>query len=398
MARLPAKFLMKTHQKKRKERDRNEDEESDKSPSKLDPIPSDVEVEILSRLPGKSVIKFRCVSKMWSSIIRSQIFVDSFFSVSSRRSRFIIAFSNSRLFIFSSSHEGEESSSLAANLDMEIPSLTLAHGSNCPSLDGFIVSCHGAHFTICNPTTGQVITFPTKGTLTVLGYDPLHHQFKALSLLRSPSPPPGQDHYCEMHEVLTLGAGGESRNQVITPPYRPLTRGLCINGFVYYGAWSPAPTNPVIVCFDVRYERLSFIKVPKSVLSMQSDSMLIEYKGKLASIARPPFAPFHSFDLWILEDVKEHDWSKQTFELPFPLVNMTSPGTNKAGEIIFAPKTLPHDAQPFFILYYNLERKDIRRVQIHGIADDQGFRRRYRLSGSCCVSISPHHVESIASF
>ncbi|VVB01406.1 unnamed protein product [Arabis nemorensis] len=290
MSRLPAKSLMKTHQKKRKEQDRNEDDES---PSKLVSIPFDLELEILTRLPGRSLIKFRCVSKIWFSMFRD------FFSMSSTRSRFIIVFSNNvpadfnakRLFIFSASHEGEESSSLVANLDMEIPSLTLAHGSNYPSVHGFV------------------------GTLTYFGYDPLHHQFKALTLLPTPSPSPGQDHWCHLHEVITLGAG-ESRNQVTTLLYRPLTRGLCINGFVYYGAWESTPTNPVIVCFDVRYERISFIKAPKGVLLMQSDSMLTEYKGKLASIARNPFVPFLSFDLWILEDVKKHDWSKQTFELP----------------------------------------------------------------------------------
>lgn len=167
MSRLPAKI----HQKKRKELDTNEDNESDKKPSKLYPmIPFDLEVEILTRLPGRSLIKFRCVSKIWSSMIRSQRFIHDFFSMSSTRSRFIIAFSNSvpefhakHLFMFSASHEGHESSSLVANLDMVIPSLTLALGSNCPSIHGFVGSCHGAQFTICNPTTRQVITFPSKG-------------------------------------------------------------------------------------------------------------------------------------------------------------------------------------------------------------------------------------------
>ena len=61
----------------------------------------------------------------------------------------------------------------------------------------------------------------------------------------------------------------------------------------------------VIVCFHVRYERLSFIKVPRDVLVRECESILIEYKGKLASIARNPLS-FSSFDLWILENVKKH--------------------------------------------------------------------------------------------
>ncbi|XP_010478449.1 PREDICTED: uncharacterized protein LOC104757409 isoform X2 [Camelina sativa] len=79
-----------------KERDCNT--EKGTSSSKVASIPLDLEIEILSRLPAKSLMKFQCVSKMWSSIIRSQSFVDSFFSMSSMtQSRFLISFSNGAL-------------------------------------------------------------------------------------------------------------------------------------------------------------------------------------------------------------------------------------------------------------------------------------------------------------
>ncbi|CAM8915227.1 unnamed protein product [Rhodiola kirilowii] len=41
---------------------------------KLPELPHDVIVDILSRLPCKSLLKFRCVSKQWNSIIRSHKF------------------------------------------------------------------------------------------------------------------------------------------------------------------------------------------------------------------------------------------------------------------------------------------------------------------------------------
>ncbi|CAA7049462.1 unnamed protein product [Microthlaspi erraticum] len=379
MATHTRKFLVNAHQQ-RKLLCRKEDVERDKSPGKLDQLPLDVEVETLMRLPGKSLMKFQCVSKIWSSIIRSQSFVDSYYAMSSARgSRFIVALSNSvgaevdarRLFIFSSSHEGEEtSSSLVANLDMTIPSVTLAHGSKCTSVHGFVGCCHGLQFTVCNPSTGKFNTFPCKGARTSLGYDPVDDQFKALTLVSSPD----EYHRFLVHEVITFGGGGVvSRSEITFSPYYPITTGICIGGFVYYGAWAPRlRTTPVFVCFDVRNERLSFITTPKDVLVWEGYTVLIEYKGKLAAIVRFPFAPFHRFDLWILEDVKKHVWSKQTFELPFsPGMgrDVTSQGTNKAGEIIFSPTTLTYHVQPFYIFYYNLDRKDMRRVRIHGIAD-----------------------------
>ncbi|EFH69905.1 predicted protein [Arabidopsis lyrata subsp. lyrata] len=215
-------------------------------------------------------------------------------------------------------------------------------------------------------------------------YDLVGDHFKVFDLVTSP------DQFLGflVHEVITLGRGGrgETPNQVTTAPYYPVTNnGFCINGFLYYAAWARR------MRMDPRLGML---------VAWESDSVLIEYKGKLASIVRDPLS-FSRFDLWILEDVKKHDWSKQTFELPFPLVNrMTSPGTNKAGEIIFAPMFLPYDVeQPFFVFYYNVERKDIRRVRLQGIADNKEFRHRYGLivAAHMSVSISPEHIESIAS-
>lgn len=70
--------------------------------------------------------------------------------------------------------------------------------------------------------------------------------------------------------------------------------------------------------------------------------------------------------------------SKQTFELPYYLLDKISPDTNKAGEIVFAPLKLSHGSELLFCS--------------HGIADDEGFRRRYGLVGDCSVSVSPQDV------
>ncbi|KAG2317943.1 hypothetical protein Bca52824_021065 [Brassica carinata] len=61
-------------------------------------------------------------------------------------------------------------------------------------------------------------------------------------------------------------------------------------------------------------------------------------------------------------------------------------GTNKAGEIIFSPTTLPGRAKPFYVFYFNPDTKSTRRVRIHGVADTEEFWSRYGLTGICCVS------------
>lgn len=340
---FPAKFGLKPHTKKL-------GDEKDRRPIRADPIPLDLEEAILTRLPAKSLMKFRCVSKMWSSMIRSQKFVDSYYAMSSAtRSRFTIAFSNGVfaeddakrcLFIFSCSHEGDKSSSsLVANLDKTIPGVSMSLVSMCPSVHGFVTHSYVDRFTICNPSTGQALTIPCKRSRTSLGYDPVEDQFKALTLVSSIHHL--HDEGSLVHEVITGIGGGESRHEVTSPLYYPVKNGPCINGFMYYGAWAPRlRTNPVIVCFDVRYERLSFIKAPKDVVFFGSDSILIEYNGKLASIVRYPLS-FSSFDLWILEDVEKQEWSKQTFELPYSLMHMTSRAQTRLVKS-FLPQKLCH--------------------------------------------------------
>ncbi|XP_009129819.1 F-box protein At1g30790 [Brassica rapa] len=281
-------------------------------------LPYDMEVETLSRLAGKSLMKFLCVSKTWSSLIRSQRFVASYYAA--KPSRFVVAFTNSacsdpkRLFILSGEEEATSSSScssLVANLDMTIPSVTLPHGAyKYFSVHGFIACFELSNFIICNPSTGQVVTFYCKAPGTSLGYDPVDDQFKALTQVTS-----NYDHNPSVmvHEVINT--------------------------------WTRRSS--------VSNERiLSFITTPQEVLVWQAFTSLIEYKGKPAVVVPICLGEggyaFDRFNLWILEDVTKHEWSKQTFELslslPFTLgmgQRMISQGTNKAGEIIFSPTSLP---------------------------------------------------------
>jgi len=114
-----------------------------------------------------------------------------------------------------------------------------------------------------------------------VGYDPIDDQQKALSVSV-----PSRKRNLE-HKVLTLGGGGQGWRhiEVTNAPFSPVTVGVSIDGFVYYGAYSPTPPmNPVLVCFDVRSEKISFIKAPNDVLQWGYEAIFIEYKGKLGPL------------------------------------------------------------------------------------------------------------------
>ncbi|KAL1210891.1 F-box/kelch-repeat protein [Cardamine amara subsp. amara] len=54
-----------------------------KSHGRTPEIPFDLVIEILRRLPAKSLVKFKSVSKIWSSFICSRNFTNSFLRVTS---------------------------------------------------------------------------------------------------------------------------------------------------------------------------------------------------------------------------------------------------------------------------------------------------------------------------
>ncbi|KAL0724127.1 hypothetical protein Bca4012_038726 [Brassica carinata] len=72
-----------------------------------DPNPLDVTREILLRLPAKSLVRFRCVSKLWSFLTTEPDFIKSFTTRSSSRPRLLLSFGKqaTRLFFSLPQHE-----------------------------------------------------------------------------------------------------------------------------------------------------------------------------------------------------------------------------------------------------------------------------------------------------
>ncbi|KAL1195531.1 putative F-box protein [Cardamine amara subsp. amara] len=62
--------------------DKNDDVKDRSQPH---PIPLDLMLEILSRLPAQSIGRSRCVSKLWSSFSTLQRFINSYATRSSAR-------------------------------------------------------------------------------------------------------------------------------------------------------------------------------------------------------------------------------------------------------------------------------------------------------------------------
>ncbi|CAN7076380.1 hypothetical protein Bca4012_075847 [Brassica carinata] len=332
--------------------------------SRIQSIPTDLTIEILSRLPEKSVARFSCVSKLWSSITSDPSFP---------RSRLLLCFQkHNDLFISSIPHHNQNSNrSYSSSLSFDHH-----HMTKLPLHFDLYQSTESVHGLICfvlnnpivwNPSTRQSITLPAiptpckdwKKVELFLGYDPIEGKHKLVCVPYKRT--------CYVCRVFTLGSSQESWRTVKTNcRHRPTgyTYGQCIEGVIYYLASSLEGDDRVVMSFDVRSEKFDMIRLPSN-----SDwDVLITYKGRLGLFEID--YGITNRRLWILEDAEKHNWSGQDFLLPFGDLDARSfklKGFTHAGEFIFVPEMT---SQPAYILLCDPVRNSWRKFEFKGIADE----------------------------
>nr|VDD14415.1 unnamed protein product [Brassica oleracea] len=363
-------------------------------------IPDDLVLEIFSRLPLKAITRCRCVSKLLESMLRSQYFTESFLIKSFARPQLLFACKDdSKLFFFSSpqpENPEENSYVVAANHLERFP---CSDRFSAPT-SGFF-SCYGFSLimncelenVICNPSTGQSLTLPPIlksrkgfGVEIYLGYEPIAKEFKVLSMeLWSES----GEWISAKHQVLTLGTKNLSWRMVkCCIPHNCSDKWICISGVIYYEApdnW--ASMRSMVVCFDLRSEKFSFVNfMETSSKEMPVSTTLINYNDKLGLLMSGDSddnsgygcicGESKSLELWVLQDAGKNEWSKHVYVLPPPWEDVVSEDMHIAGmvgvnEIVLTPW---YKSVPPYVIYFNVERKTITKVGIRGMEAFRGKR------------------------
>ncbi|KAG7656037.1 F-box-like domain superfamily [Arabidopsis suecica] len=136
-----------------------------------DSIPTDLIYEILSRLSVKPITRFRCVSKLWESIICRQDFTELFHNRSSSNPRLLIGVIQGGEWNFFSSpqpqnHYGKSSLVVAADSHMKFSEdkrpRYYSYASGLLYFPNIRISNHNDDVVrvICNPSTGQYAILP----------------------------------------------------------------------------------------------------------------------------------------------------------------------------------------------------------------------------------------------
>ncbi|CAN6173887.1 unnamed protein product [Urochloa humidicola] len=242
-------------------------------------IPDELIFSILSRLPAKSVIRFRCVSKAWLAMTSSQTFVDAHlgFSKASRLTQLIVPgepFQQQRgpktplyMEFYKYMHIGGRGSVSELVYGQHIPG---EFSERAPPLhcDGLILTyTRDQEIMLCNPATKEFLALP-KGTthgvvgdqLVGFGRDPCSTRYKVARFFYQRRAGAGGTSQVECKlEVLTLGTNVWRRT--VDPPCRVF--GLSpahIRGFIY---WRPyLRSNRFFVRFSLADEIFSQVPYP----------------------------------------------------------------------------------------------------------------------------------------
>ncbi|XP_010417686.1 PREDICTED: F-box/kelch-repeat protein At3g04660-like [Camelina sativa] len=307
-------------------------------------IPRELIVEILVRVPARSIARFICVSKLWSSIVRSQDFTNSYQLLMTRRSDptrprllfslFCQSMNMQQLFLSqqdpSSDHHKVKNISMRHPTPLSYEFSTPVRGLICCQYDGNKVM-------IGNPSTGQFLPLPRiksrtrrRDIFSFFGYDPVNDVYKVLCMtvvLGLGGPLRRWSGYVSQeHQVFTLGANQEWRKfNVIKPPAG--------GGF----------------------------------------QNLVNYNGKLALAAREVNNTL--LPLWVLKDAcSETKWYRSFVAFLYPSwlelagkVSFELRGTLSTGELIFAPLS---PINPVHLISFDPKRNFAKKVVVEGLGDN----------------------------
>ncbi|KAG7564746.1 F-box associated interaction domain [Arabidopsis suecica] len=356
-------------------------------------MPIDLLIDIFTRLPLEDVARCRCVSKLWSSILRRRDFTQLFLKISSTRPRILFTFLYKGRRIFYSIPQDLDpdrnnySSPIIPHYQMHFPKGLASSDKVCPPILGLICNKSKKPL-ICNPSTGEYMSLPkARNEMSpFFGYDPIDKLFKVLCL---------SDDF--VFQVSTLGTSGEEMTwrMVECPvPHYPLSAEICIDGVLYYlakvrGNISTLPF--MVVCFDYRLERFKFLDLVLITVS----SALINYNGKLGVLSASSYRVDYNteaIELRVLEDADEVKWSKTVYKFPYYWKDLAENtylyivGMTTTGEIVLSTCYVHN---PFYIFYYNTVKNSVVRVRI-----DFGIKPLRALKCSK-ISTFVNHVENV---
>ncbi|XP_062162941.1 F-box/kelch-repeat protein At3g06240-like [Alnus glutinosa] len=333
-------------------------------------LPNEVIAEILSRLPVKSIIRFRSVSKTWCSLISSPHFIATHLSRALSNPQYP---SNLVFHHFDYPLKKDRSPAISIHLlslDPEIQERSLFiprfdHavtrdpsdfiGSRClrdcmeviGSSNGLFCLTRGFDsYVLCNPSIQKAISFPHPNIglrrldtdIHGFGYCPKTDDYKVVRVVYVE----GTTH--SLVEIYTLRSGAWRSFKAPCPPYEFIEpfgptslRNIFFNGAVHWPARTPDFQRNFIVLFDMEDEVFREMAMPKRLQGKEGKEFLMAVvDGLLALIPYGDDIEDNDMPVWVMKEYgRAESWTKQ-FDIKFECGSYSYGliGFTKNGEVL----------------------------------------------------------------
>ncbi|KAK2966934.1 hypothetical protein RJ640_002119 [Escallonia rubra] len=384
----------------------NEAQKQRRKPADISQIPVEIVLDILSRLPAKTLLTLKCVSKPWCSFIRDPVLVDLRFSRAisggpDNFALFISAYNHStseRHFLSASLHDGAATTHL----------LTLPKSGSDPAesehINGLVLfrrrnglSDPNSFAYICNPSTRQILKLPKVASIdtsvpyiayycyNLFGFDPIANEHKVLNIVIPRAYGLDGKATCKIFSFKTfkwrkveavlpfdaIGANLSFWQSDEVGDVRPQV-GVCVSGVLH---WMLKFVDG-IMAFDLKEEKFSVIPLPPDALPANylathgifvsvNHPYLIQIDGVLALVCCERFAKRKIIEVWMLEDYGKQVWVKETITFqdrwtkkgtPYPMDVIYT------GEVLLRPHTISGNRMR--VPLYDRKKKSFRFVEI----------------------------------
>ncbi|XP_076944666.1 putative F-box protein At1g32420 [Bidens hawaiensis] len=304
-------------------------------------FPSDIIEEIVLRLPIKSILRFRSVSKPWLSRISDQSFSKLHFTratAAHRTALFIAACSVSgrKLHLFSAAHDGGPVTHLMS-LDFYpgvITEVQHLNGLICFALCKLPDYFHSHNVFVVNPSTRNIYKLPAsdsyaldKGHASVylFGFDESRNEHKILLIRKL--------FEIDALEFMIFSLSNYSWRRIdAEPPTGFSLDGFCFGFYLSYNVCLNSVVHRMlthsfdILAFDLRTEKFSIINTPEAVITDNDvNSYLIKVNGCVGVVCHAGVEENNDMNLWILKDYENRVWVREVIKFPESFIEFGLP-------------------------------------------------------------------------
>ncbi|KAK4724465.1 hypothetical protein R3W88_027244 [Solanum pinnatisectum] len=276
-------------------------------------IPQDITIQIFSCLPAKSLMRFKCVSKFYNTIVLKPYFADIRSSNYSKINGCLDGDFDGLFYSIEEDGNATKSCQLD-NFDKLCPHIDRI--SNYFGYDnGLFCTWEEKYIAIFNPATGEVRYLPylkcfddVSSFIFSIGFEPEENKYKVLLTIY-------KQNHLELSRALVFTLGiDNSWREIITYGEHDY-----IIFVIYRFSYSP---EFCIVTFDIKSEIFTTLtmsiefhnNIDMNIIDKygHKDYVLIGVNGKLGIMYIPRFFLTKDIHIWILKE----EWEHQIFEFP----------------------------------------------------------------------------------